>query len=139
MKNRISLLLLLVGMVLVLMPSCKKVANEITGTWDVMTFDTRPEGTMQITFDGNSTAIRILNPDSGSMIVDSCTYEITKKNLKERIIFRDSKMLPGCDDLNGIYRVDKVKNDVIIATRIEFEDDPTRGGAFYRMELKRKN
>ena len=35
--------------------------------------------------------------------------------------------------------VDKVKNDVIIATRIEFEDDPSRGGAFYRMELKRKN
>ena len=73
-----------------LMPSCKKVANEITGTWDVMTFDTRPEGTMQITFDGNSTAIRILNPDSGSMIVDSCTYEITKKNLKERMLYLNS-------------------------------------------------
>ena len=48
-------------------------------------------------------------------------------------------MLPGCDKLDGIYRVDKVKNEVIMATRIEFEDDPTRGGAFYRMELKRKN
>ena len=137
MKNRISLLIF-IGIALVLMPSCKKVANEIQGTWDVMTFDTKPEGTMQITFDGNSTAIRILESDSG-MLVDSCTYEITKKNLKERIIFRDSEMLPGCDDLNGIYRVDKVKNDVIIATRIEFEDDPTRGGAYYRMELKRKN
>ncbi len=137
MKNRISLLIF-IGIALVLMPSCKKVANEIIGTWDVMTFDTKPEGTMQITFDGNSTAIRILESDSG-MLVDSCTYEITKKNLKERIIFRDSEMLPGCDDLNGIYRVDKVKNDVIIATRIEFEDDPTRGGAYYRMELKRKN
>ena len=138
MKNKISLFILLIGLTLVLMPSCKKVADEITGTWDVMTFDTKPEGTMQITFDGNSTAIRILESDSG-MLVDSCTYEITKKNLKERIIFRDSEMLPGCDDLNGIYRVDKVKNDVIIATRIEFEDDPSRGGAFYRMELKRKN
>ncbi|MBQ1652527.1 MAG: hypothetical protein II060_01970 [Bacteroidales bacterium] len=121
------------------MPSCKKVADEIVGTWDVMTFDTRPEGSIQITFDGNSTAIRILNPDSGSMKVDSCTYEVIQKGAKKRIIFRDSKMLPGCDALNGIYRVDKVKNDVIMATRIEFEDDPTRGGAFYRMELKRKN
>ena len=99
----------------------------------------RPEGSIQITFDGNSTAIRILNPDSGSMKVDSCTYEVIQKGAKKRIIFRDSKMLPGCDALNGIYRVDKVKNDVIMATRIEFEDDPTRGGAFYRMELKRKN
>ncbi|MBQ1732856.1 MAG: hypothetical protein IIU33_02805 [Bacteroidales bacterium] len=139
MKNKISLFILLIGLTLVLMPSCKKVADEIVGTWDVMTFDTRPEGSIQITFDGNSTAIRILNPDSGSMKVDSCTYEVIQKGAKKRIIFRDSKMLPGCDALNGIYRVDKVKNDVIMATRIEFEDDPTRGGAFYRMELKRKN
>ena len=139
MKNKISLFILLIGLTLVLMPSCKKVADEIVGTWDVMTFDTRPEGSIQITFDGNSTAIRILNPDSGSMKVDSCTYEVIQKVAKKRIIFRDSQMLPGCDALNGVYRVDKVKNDVIIATRIEFEDDPSRGGAFYRMELKRKN
>ena len=138
MRNRISLFILLIGVTLVLMPSCKKVADELVGTWDVMTFDTKPDGTMQITFDGNSNATRILNGDSG-MIVDSCTYEVIQKGAKKRIIFRDSKMLPGCDALNGIYRVDKVKNDVIFATRIEFEDDPTRGGTFYRMELKRKN
>ena len=123
---------------MILMPSCKKVADEIVGTWNVMTFDTAPEGTMQLTFDGNSTAIRILNTSSG-MNVDSCSYEVIQKGAKKRIIFRDSKLLPGCDKLDGIYRVDKVKNDVIMATRIEFEDDPTRGGAFYRMELKRKN
>ena len=120
------------------MPSCKKVANEITGTWDMMTFDTKPDGTMQITFDDNSNAVRVINSESGVQI-DSCKYEITKKNLKEHIIFRDSKMLPGSDKLDGIYRVDKVKSDVIIATRVEFEDDPSRGGAYYRMELKRRN
>lgn len=138
MKNRLSLLILLIGLILVLMPSCKKVSNEIVGTWDVMTFDTKPEGTMQITFYDNSTAIRILENSSG-MEVDSCTYEITKKNLKERIVFRNSHMLHGYGVLDGIYRVDKVKSDVIIATRVEFEDDPARGGAFLRMELKRKN
>ena len=137
MKNRLSLLVLLIGLALVLMPSCKKVANEIVGTWDIMTFDNN-EGTLQITFDNNSNAVRILNPD-GDMQIDSCKYEITKKALKERIIFRGSKMLPGCTALDGIYRVDKVKNDVIIATRIEFEEDPDKGGAYYRMELKRKN
>jgi hypothetical protein len=137
MKNRLSLLVLIIGLALVLMPSCKKVANEIVGTWDIMTFDNN-EGKLQITFDNNSNAVRILNPD-GDMKIDSCKYEITKKALKERIIFRGSKMLPGCTDLDGIYRVDKVKNDVIIATRIEFEEDPDKGGAYYRMELKRKN
>lgn len=138
MKNRIFILIALLGLSMILMPSCKKVADELVGTWNVMTFDTKPEGTMQISFDGNSTAIRILNTESG-MIVDSCTYEVIQKGAKKRIIFRDSHMLPGFDKLDGVYRVDKVKSDVIMATRIEFEDDPTRGGAFYRMELKRKN
>ena len=41
MKNKISLFILLIGLTLVLMPSCKKVADEIVGTWDVMTFETR--------------------------------------------------------------------------------------------------
>lgn len=138
MKNRIFILIALLGLSMILMPSCKKVADELVGTWNVMTFDTKPEGTMQISFDGNSTAIRILNTESG-MKVDSCTYEVIQKGAKRRIIFRDSEMLPGSDKLDGVYRVDKVKSDVIMATRIEFEDDPTRGGAFYRMELKRKN
>lgn len=138
MKNKILLFIVLIGLSIVLMPSCKKVADEIVGTWDVMTFNTSPEGTMQITFDGNSNAVRILNASSG-MKVDSCKYEVIQKGAKKRIIFRDSKMLPGTDKLDGIYRVDKVKNDVIIATRIEFEDDPERGGAYYRLELKRKN
>ena len=138
MKNRIFILIALLGLSMILMPSCKKVADELIGTWNIMTFNTSPEGTLQITFDGNSNAIRILNTSSG-MKVDSCKYEVIQKGAKRRIIFRDSHMLPGCDKLDGIYRVDKVKNDVIMATRIEFEDDPTRGGAFYRMELKRKN
>ena len=139
MKNRISLFILLIGLTMILMPSCKKVADEIVGTWDVMTYDTKPDGTMQITFDGDSTAIRILTSESGEMKIDSCSYEVIQKAAKKRLIFRNSKLLPGCDKLDGVYRVDKVKNDVIIATRIEFEDDPTRGGAYYRMELKRKN
>ena len=142
MKNRIFILIALLGLSMILMPSCKKVADELVGTWNVMTFDTQEEGKMQITFDGNATAIRIY--DSGSRIsVDSCTYEVIQKGAKKRIIYRNSKDLPGGgtigSKLDGVYRVDKVKNDVIKATRIEFEDDPTRGGAFYRMELKRKN
>jgi hypothetical protein len=138
MKNRIFILILVLGLSLIIMPSCKKVADELVGTWNVMMFDTSKEDTMQLTFDGNSTAVRILNTSSG-MKVDSCTYEVIQKGAKRRIIFRDSHYLPGCDKLDGVYRVDKVKSDVIMATRIEFEDDPTRGGAFYRLEMKRKN
>ncbi|MBO7572123.1 MAG: hypothetical protein J6T48_08220 [Bacteroidales bacterium] len=138
MKNRILILILLVGFSTILMSSCKKVADELVGTWNIMTFDTQEEGKMQITFDGDKTAVRIYNSESG-MLVDSCSYEVIQKGAKKRIIFRDSHMLPGYDDLNGVYRVDKIKNDIIIATRIEFEEDPTKGGAFYSLEMKRKN
>lgn len=137
MKNRIFIFIALLGLSIILMPSCKKVADELVGTWDVMTFNTAPEGTIQLSFDGNSTAVRIINTSS-EMLVDSCTYEVIQKGAKKRIIFRGSKMFKGIDKLDGIYRVDKVKNDIIIATRIEFEDNP-RSGAYYRLELKRKN
>ena len=124
-------------MLLILLSGCKKVENELIGTWDIMTFDTRPEGSMRITFDRNMTAIRVLENESGT-IIDSCTYEVNQSPFKKRIIFRDSKMLPGCDDLNGVYRVDKLKSDVIITTRIGYEDGNT-GGSYYRLEMKRKN
>ena len=137
MKSKVSLLIVVLGIALMIMPSCKKVADEVVGTWDIMTFDTKPEGTMQITFDGDSTAIRIMNSERG-MLVDSCSYEIIKKNCKQKLVFRNSKMLPGYDKLDGIYRIDKIKNDIIIATRIEYEDT-IKGGEYYRLELKKKN
>lgn len=137
MNNKNLLIILLACTLLVAMPSCKKLADELKGTWDIMTFDTKPEGTMQIHFDGNSTAIRILNTESG-MQIDSCTYEVIQNPFKKRLIFRDSDMLPGFDDLNGVYRIDKMKSDVIVSTRIGYENGEN-GGSYYRLELKRKH
>lgn len=137
MNNKSLLIILLACVILVAMPSCKKLADELKGTWNVMTFDTKPEGTMQITFDGNSTAIRIYNSESG-ISIDSCSYEVIQNPFKKRLIFRNSSMLPGYDDLNGVYRIDKMKNDVIITTRIGYEDGED-GGCYYRLELKRKH
>ena len=48
MNNKNLLIILLACTLLVAMPSCKKLADELKGTWDIMTFDTKPEGTMQI-------------------------------------------------------------------------------------------
>ena len=127
MNNKNLLIILLACTLLVAMPSCKKLADELKGTWDIMTFDTKPEGTMQIHFDGNSTAIRILNTESG-----------IQNPFKKRLIFRDSDMLPGFDDLNGVYRIDKMKSDVIVSTRIGYENGEN-GGSYYRLELKRKH
>ena len=138
MNNKSLVIILLACIILIAMPSCKKLADELTGTWNVMTFDTRPEGTMQISFDGNSTAVRVLNTESG-IVVDSCTYEVIQTPFKKRLIFRDSDMLPGYDRLDGIYRIDKMKNDVIITTRTKFEEDQKEGGEYYRLELKRKH
>ena len=126
MNNKNLLIILLACTILVAMPSCKKLADELKGTWDIMTFDTKPEGTMQIHFDGNSTAIRILNTESG-MQIDSCTYEVIQNPFKKRLIFRDSDMLPGVDDLNGVYRIDKMKSDVIVSTRIGYENGENGG------------
>lgn len=137
MNSKSLIIILLACTILVAMPSCKKLADELKGTWNVMTFDTKPEGTMQITFDGNSTAVRILDTESG-MQIDSCTYEVIQTPFKKRLIFRDSDMLPGYDHLNGIYRIDKMKGDVIVTTRTSYEDGED-GGCYYRLEMIRKH
>ncbi len=137
MKNKIALLLVLgICLSLSVMTGCKKLDDEIIGTWNIMTFDTKPEGTMSITFDG-SNATRIINSEKG-MLIDSCTYEVIKQSGKQRLVIRDSKEFYGYTHLNGIYRVDKIKEDIIITTRIKLEDDK-EDGAYYRLELKRKN
>jgi len=138
MNNKSLLIFVIACIILAVMPSCKKVADEIEGTWNVMTFDTKPEGTMQITFDGNSTAIRVLSTDTG-IAVDSCTYEVVQTPFKRRLIFRDSDMLPGYDHLNGIYRIDKLKGNVIVTTRTQYEENDKEGGEYYRLELHRKH
>lgn len=138
MNNKSLVIILLACVILLAMPSCRKLADELKGTWNVMTFDTKPEGTMQISFDGNSTAVRILNTESG-MVIDSCTYEVIQTPFKKRLIFRDSDMLPGYDNLNGIYRIDKLKSDIIVTTRTTFEDNQREGGEYYRLELRRKH
>jgi len=137
MNSKSLIIILLACTILVAMPSCKKLADELKGTWNVMTFDTKPEGTMQITFDGNSTAVRILDTETG-MKIDSCTYEVIQTPFKKRLIFRDSDMLPGYDHLNGIYRIDKMKGDVIVTTRTSYEDGED-GGCYYRLEMIRKH
>ena len=136
MNKKSLLFILLACTILFAMPSSKNLADELKGTWNVMTFDTKPEGTMQIHFDGNSTAVRILNTESG-MKIDSCTYEVIQNPFKKRLIFHDSDMLPGYDNLNGIYRIDKLKSDVIVTTRTTFEDGQKEGGEYYRLELRR--
>lgn len=137
MRNKILLLIVLsLGLAMSVMTGCKKVNEDIIGTWNVMTFDTKPEGTVTLTFDGTN-ATRIINSENG-MQVDSCTYEVIKQSCKQRLVIRDSKMFTGYTDINGIYRIDKLKNDVLIATRIKFENSD-QAGAYYRLELKKKN
>ena len=78
MKNKISLFILLIGLTLVLMPSCKKVADEIIGTWDVMTFNTSPEGTIQITFDNDTHVLVRASARQGTVLSNAKYYPMLR-------------------------------------------------------------
>ncbi|MCF0207569.1 MAG: hypothetical protein HUK15_09090 [Bacteroidales bacterium] len=134
MRKNIVLILVAILSV-VMMSSCKKVATEIVGKWNVITYDTRPEGTVQITFDNNCNAIRVFDSDKG-LYVDSCKYEVIQKPTQKRIIISGSHLIPdGRDDLNGTYRVETMKNNIFVAVRIEKNGE--KGGAFYRLEMNK--
>lgn len=133
---KIAKIILLFTVVLVLAAGCKNVSEEIVGTWTFQTFDDQPQGTMTWTYDADGTLIRLLSNDNGIQF-DSCKYSIDKTMLKTRITITGSDPLTGYTDLNGTYRIDKMKGDILIMTRISTSDDET-AGSYYRCEMIRR-
>ncbi len=116
--------------------SCTNVQDEIVGVWNFQTFNTQPQGTITWTFRDNGELIRIMETDSG-LVFDSCTYIIDKSLFKKQITISGSQMLTGQDDLNGVYRIDKFKSDIMVLTRERLADDEV-AGAYLRCEMIRK-
>ncbi len=116
--------------------ACTNVEEEIIGTWNFQTFNTSPQGTVTWTFKDNGELIRMIVVDS-EIHFDSCNYIIDKSIFKKQITISGSEMLPGQDDVNGLFRIDKFKDDILIMTRERLDDDET-AGAYLRCEMIRK-
>ena len=116
--------------------SCKNYEEDIVGTWNFQTFDNTPQGTTTWTFQDNGTLIRV-STASGDLKFDSCNYSIDKNLFKKHLIITNSKDLPGLTRLNGKYRIEVFKDDILKMTRFELEDGE-KGGAYLRCELMRK-
>lgn len=132
----IKKILLLLAIVSVTVMSCTNVQEEIVGTWTYQTFDDSPQGTMTWSFQEDGTLIRVLQTDTG-ILFDSCTYTVDKSLLKTRISVSGSEMLPSFDAINGVFRIDKFKADILSLTRITLADDES-AGAYLRCEMIRK-
>lgn len=116
--------------------SCSKIEDEIYGTWNFQTFDTSPQGTITWTFKDNGQLIRVLTTGEG-VSMDTCSFVIDKSLFKKQITITGSKPITGQTDLNGVYRVDKFKDDILILTRERLADD-VAAGAYLRCEMIRK-
>lgn len=127
---------LIIISVVLLFTSCKDVPQEVVGTWTYQTFDDSPQGTMNWTFKDDGSLVRVLTNGTG-ISFDSCTYAVDKSFLKTQINISGSKSLSGYTDINGAYRIDKLKDDILIMTRIRMSDDESNG-AYLRCEMIRK-
>jgi cobalamin biosynthesis Co2+ chelatase CbiK len=116
--------------------SCTNMEEEIIGTWNAQTFDSQPQGTITWTFKDNGEIIRVLTNNDG-ITFDTCNYVIDKSLFKKQLTITGSQMIPGQDHLNGVYRIDQLKEDVLVMTRIRMPDDET-AGAYLRCEMIRK-
>jgi hypothetical protein len=134
---KIRKILVLIGVIALFFTGCKNVPEEIIGTWTFQTFDDTPQGAVTWTFKDDGQLIRV-STASGDIQFDSCNYVVDKSMLKTQITISNSKMITGFDDLNGIYRIDKFKNDILIMTRIRLNDDEA-AGSYLRCEMIRKN
>ncbi len=116
--------------------SCTKVSEEVIGTWTFQTFDDSPQGTMTWNFKDDGQLIRVATTDNGIQF-DSCNYEVDKSLLTTKINISGSNDLTGFTSVNGIFRVDKLKDDILIMTRERLSDDEVNG-AYLKCEMIRK-
>ncbi|HPX76547.1 MAG TPA: hypothetical protein PLW77_08195 [Bacteroidales bacterium] len=116
--------------------SCKNYEEDIVGTWNFQTFDNTPQGTITWTFADDGTLTRV-STISGELKFDSCKYSIDKSLFKKHLIITDSKDIPKLTSVNGRFRIEVFKDDILKMTRFELEDGE-KGGAYLRCELMRK-
>ncbi len=138
--------LLIVLSIVFFLSSCTKVSEEVIGTWTFQTFDDRPQGVVNWTFKDDGMLIRVLTYDavssfSGGISFDTANYVVDKSFLRTRIVISGSDPLwspsGGMGDANGTFRIDEMKDDILIMTRIKQSDDQVEG-SYLRCELLRK-
>ena len=137
---KIGKILIIICLAIITFSSCKKVGEDIVGTWNFQTFDSRPQGTIIWTFKDNGELIRVLSYEGG-ISFDSCNYVVDKSLFTTRISVSGSEPMwspqGGLEHINGSYRIDALKNDVLNMTRFELENEET-AGAYLRCEMIRK-
>ncbi|MDD2635532.1 MAG: hypothetical protein PHW82_08545 [Bacteroidales bacterium] len=130
-------LLLLIAFISFVIVGCKDVPQEIIGTWNFQTFDNQPQGTVTWTFKEGGALMRVYVKEDG-IDVDTCNYVVDKSMFKTQVTISNSNGITGFSDVNGLYRIDKFKDDILIMTRIRLGDDST-DGSYLRCEMMRKN
>ncbi|HOZ30348.1 MAG TPA: hypothetical protein PLL66_05480 [Bacteroidales bacterium] len=135
MKKEIFILIII--SIFTVFIGCTNYQDEVIGTWNYQTFDTQPEGTVLWTFYDNGLLVR-MNTSGSEIFYDSCEYVIDNSILKKKITFTGSSGIPGLVDINGLFRIDKLKDDILVMTRIRLPNDET-AAAYLRCEMIRKH
>ena len=134
MRSKIILLSTLI--ICIAFSSCKKIENEIVGTWYYQTYQNVPQDRVVCKFLESGDLVVIMNIN-GNISTDTAKYYVTQTAFKKQIRISESKDLPGLGNFNGIYKVYKYKSDKVKMNRISFEDGST-GGHFKRVEMIRE-
>ncbi|MDR2010598.1 MAG: hypothetical protein LBQ22_08970 [Bacteroidales bacterium] len=133
-KN-ITILAFVVSMII--LTGCTKIEDEVIGNWNFQTFDTRPSGTVSWTFHDDGKLTRTYMHE-GVTSFDTSHYSINHSKSKKRIIITKGGIKAGLVDVNGTYRVEEFRNDIIKMTRIKTSRCEEDGAAYLRCELARK-
>ncbi len=143
---KIKKILLLLAIVSFTVMSCTNVEEEVVGTWTFQTFDTQEQGACTWVFEEDGTLLRILTYEAissfpGGISFDTANYFVDKSFFKTQIVISGSDPLwtpsAGMGDVNGTFRIDKLKEDILTLTRINPVSDTSSGG-YLRCEMIRK-
>lgn len=137
MKMKIGKSILVIISTFIFFVGCTNVKDEIVGTWEYQTFDTQPAGTYLCSFSADGNLVRIATTNSG-IFYDSCKYVIDNSIFTKKMTITESTELGDQSDLNGMFKIEKLKDDVLVMTRFRLPNDET-AGAYLRCEMLRKH
>ncbi|MGM0649375.1 MAG: hypothetical protein ACQES1_02580 [Bacteroidota bacterium] len=140
MQKRYVFLLLAISSVSLIFFGCKKVDENIEGTWLLESLEAEPKEKCIWDFKSNNELIITYNSlgDTAEtyMYIDTAYYTIQKELTHTAIKIIESEEFYLHPPVNGFFRVDKITDDILVLTRYKMQDEST-DAAYLRREFTR--
>lgn len=131
MLKRILTIGVVAVVAIVALSSCNKVEDNIYRAWELESMRVDDGNYIIWEFKNDGDLVLVYNDEE---IVDTANFTISKTSFNTEIRIIEAISLPNSSDPNGLFKVEKINDEVLVLTRYEMTDGSTEG-AYLRREF----